>query len=255
MAYNTRIHSVTGHTPFEILFGIKMNEFEDCAINNPNLSELELSKRADELGNLRNNIRQKALININDGQETQRHIQNQRIPPCDKTLDLYSKVFIKQDGLLGKLEPRFKGPYTIARCNPSGNYELLDCDNNLLPNSYPLHKLKPVQDPQDMTQESWEVDKIVEHRKVGKETEYLVKWKNCPNSENTWLKSSHFNSPLPIREYIDSLKNKESTKRGRGRPRKISNLLVSIFLALTFLVVPIISQEIKANFRFCDENS
>ena len=126
MAYNTRIHSVTGYTPFEILFGIKINEFEDWAINNPNLGELELSKRADELGNLRNNIRQKALININEGQETQRHIQNQRIPPYDKTLDLNSKVFIKQDGLLGKLEPRFKGPYTIARCNPSGNYELFD---------------------------------------------------------------------------------------------------------------------------------
>ena len=151
------------------------------------------------------------MVNIKEGQVAQRQIQDNRILPSYKTLDINSKEFIKQEGIIGKLEPRFKGPYTVARCNPSGNYELYYCDNYILPNSYPLHKLKPVLDPQDMSQETWKVEKIFNHRKNKNENEYLVNWKNCPNFENTWLKTSYFNSTTSIKEYLDSLKNKENT--------------------------------------------
>ncbi len=52
--------------------------------------------------------------------------------------------------------------------------------------SYPRHKLKVVKDPSDLTAESFEVEKIVAKRKAGREYEYLVKWKDCPEEENTW---------------------------------------------------------------------
>jgi hypothetical protein len=51
-----------------------------------------------------------------------------------------------------------------------------------------------------MSQESWEVEKILNHRKNKNENEYLVKWKNCQNSENRWLKTSYFNSTIPIKD-------------------------------------------------------
>jgi hypothetical protein len=74
LAYNTRIHSVTGNTPFELLFGNKMNGFEDWTITNSNLSDIELIKKAEEIANLGSNIRQKALVNIKEGQVAQRQI-------------------------------------------------------------------------------------------------------------------------------------------------------------------------------------
>ena len=37
-----------------------------------------------------------------------------------------TKVFIKKEGLLGKLESRYDGPYTIIRKTEKGNYDLLN---------------------------------------------------------------------------------------------------------------------------------
>ena len=102
--------------------------------------------------------------------------------------------------------------------------------------SHPRHKLKVVMDPEDATKESYEVDFIVDHRKSGTEMEYLVKWKDCPDEENSWIKASHFNSVEPIKLYWDK-SNKptvDKVRRRRGRPRKL-NFLSVIFHFLTIL--------------------
>jgi hypothetical protein len=63
-------------------------------------------------------------------------------------------VFLKKEGLLSKLEPRYTGPYKIVGHTKFGNYELEDSDGLKLDMFYPLHKLKVVKNPEDLTNES-----------------------------------------------------------------------------------------------------
>ena len=211
---------------------------------------------------MNSDTRERALVNISDNQRTQKIVQDNRHVIMDKPLPIGTKVFIRSEGLIGKLEPRYKGPYKIARINHSGNYELQDSDNNLLGMSYPLHKLKVVRDPSDMTEESWEVDKVIDHRKKNKENEFLVRWKDCDESEDTWIKESNFNSTDPIKEYWNSIKDPsekvQNMKRGRGRPRKYNipnpNLLVKLIVFFS-LFYSILGYRIDGNYKFCELQS
>ncbi|CAF1020657.1 unnamed protein product [Brachionus calyciflorus] len=118
--------------------------------------------------------------------------------------------------------------------------------------SYPLHRLKVIKNPSDLTSESLEEEKIVDKRTVYNETEYLVKWKDCPDEEKTWLKKKHFNSMEPILDYEKKLNNKvEKKKRGRQPKVKQVNLLsiVAIFLSIFKLIF---ASKIQGDFHYCD---
>ena len=105
-------------------------------------------------------------------------------------MEIGTTVFIKNEGILIKLEARYSGPYSISKVTSLGNSKLMDSENVKLKMSYPLHKLKKlIKNPSDLTSESFEVEKIVDKRTIDNETEYLVKWKDCPDEENTWLRN------------------------------------------------------------------
>lgn len=52
---------------------------------------------------------------------------------------------------------------------------------------------------------SYEVEKILDHRKYKKRTKYLVKWKDYDESENSWIWESGFNDNNIIKEYHKNL--------------------------------------------------
>ncbi|CAF1096574.1 unnamed protein product [Brachionus calyciflorus] len=161
---------------------------------------MELTERVDELKKLSEESQQMALVRIGEVQNEQKRIQTKRTKPLIDSLEIGTPVFIKNEGILGKLENRYSGPYTILNVTSSGNYELMDSGNVKLRMSYPLHKLKIIKNPSDLTSESFEVEKIVEKRTVDNETEYLVKWKDCPDEEKTWLKKKHHGTYIRLRE-------------------------------------------------------
>ena len=51
-------------------------------------------------------------------------------------------MFLKAKPIKGKLEPAYRGPYTIEKSLPNGNYQLVNKFNKMLSTSYPLSKLK-----------------------------------------------------------------------------------------------------------------
>ncbi|CAF1134625.1 unnamed protein product, partial [Brachionus calyciflorus] len=111
MAYRCRIHSTTQFTPFELMFGRNMN-------------------KADELKKLSEEIQQMALVKIDEVQKEQKRIQDKRTKPLIDSLEIGTTVFIKNEGILGKLEARYSGPYSISKVTSSGDFHYCDHETN-----------------------------------------------------------------------------------------------------------------------------
>ena len=78
----------------------------------------------------------------------------------------------------------------MIRMLQNGNYKLknplveLNCtEGTELKTSYPLHKLKVTAADEDPNNH-YEVEKILDHRKLGAKFEYYVKWKDYNDSHN-----------------------------------------------------------------------
>ena len=84
-----------------------------------------------------------------------------------------SVVYVRVLRLAKKLEPKFTGPYKVARQAAGGNYHLVNFRSQPLTRSYPLDQLKVV-DPEfaeavwtaAKTTKVFPVEKLIDHRFV-----------------------------------------------------------------------------------------
>ena len=108
----------------------------------------------------------KALENIEEGQERQKKIQNDRTKPIDSELKEGDLVMVKCEGMLGKLESRYHGIFFIKGRTEDGNYRLLNSLGKEVGKSYLITKLKPILDDEEISdKESVEIEKILNKRK------------------------------------------------------------------------------------------
>lgn len=56
------------------------------------------------------------------------------------------QVLLKNEGINGKLEPKFQGPFTVVVQSSGGNYKLNTADGNPVLTNYPITKFKPILD-------------------------------------------------------------------------------------------------------------
>jgi hypothetical protein len=74
--------------------------------------------------------------------DKQNEIKNQVNNVLTKHIDVGTTVYVKNEGLLSKLDQRFLGPFTIDSITKNGNYKLKNTENLILDKSYPLAKIK-----------------------------------------------------------------------------------------------------------------
>ena len=104
---------------------------------------------------------------------------------------------------MSKLQPRYEGPFKVLRCNKGGAYILEDNTGALLPRNFAPSALKLISHDAIYTDQSHEVEAIVNHKGKGQRVKYLVKWKNYDDSHNTWepaVKILMTIPPLPLLE-------------------------------------------------------
>ena len=161
--YNTRIHSTTDFSPYEMVFGLKANTFEYNG-NEPGLEEIaQLEQRKDEIRKLVDVTRKTAFDNVLKKQEKQKQIQDSQHKIRKERLELGTRVNLKTEGLLTKLQPRYHGPYKVIGHTESGNYKLEDSTCLVMAGTYPLEKIKVlpnIVNNEDKT--SFEIDKIID---------------------------------------------------------------------------------------------
>jgi hypothetical protein len=105
------------------MFGRKMNSFEEQNILLPSEKELlEIKNMFEKHEEARTNIQEKQIKQMKN--------QNDVHKVSDEAIPTGTSVLVKNDGINNKLDPKFKGTYTIISKDENQNYKLKDAIGN-----------------------------------------------------------------------------------------------------------------------------
>ena len=130
-----------------------------------------------------------------------------------------ASVMILNHQKSSKWEPHYDGPYTIDKQHEGGSYSVCNALNEVLNGRFTPDMLKLIDKNNQISENnsnsdksSFEIQSIVDHKSTPKGFEYFVKWKGYPDSDNSWVKASDFDSITSINKYWKKInKNKKNS--------------------------------------------
>ena len=203
LAYRSRVQKSTKYTPYELMFGRKINSLSNWNDNGVDSSS-DIIKRAAEIRKLHEISILEALKNIELAQKVQKKVQDTKNNVKEETLDVNSKVFVRMPKIQGKLEQIYKEPFKIDKITPKHNYVLRNSKNKLLKGSFPLNKLKPISTEVDDEigsdeEDAPEIEKILKSRIKLDKKEYYIKFKD--EDKPIWVPENELTSLEEVDEY------------------------------------------------------
>jgi hypothetical protein len=201
LAYRSRVNTITKFTPYELMFGRKMNGFENWNTPLNQDDEYALYQRSIMLKRLYEHDVPQVLKEVKESQQQQIIRQEKQHHITEESLQPGTKVFLKSLKLQGKLEAKYQGPYIIVKQTKNGNYWLKTTSGKKLQTSYPLSRLKIAAETVNDDDSTFEIEKVLDERIHKGIKEYLVKWKGFTEMENSWVKESNMNAPEAIEEF------------------------------------------------------
>ncbi|XP_013384181.1 chromobox protein homolog 1-like isoform X1 [Lingula anatina] len=78
----------------------------------------------------------------------------------------------------------------------------------------------PTPEVEEEEEEEYEVERVVDVRVRGGQREYLIKWKNYPDSENTWEPENNLDCPDLIADYEEKRKKEKDDKKKKQATKK-----------------------------------
>ncbi len=164
LSMNTRISTVTGATPFSLMFAREVNVFQNYqdAVKEKSATALaNWNQRLEELTAL---IYPKVRDKSTKKQQKMREQFMRTHQIRQDNLAPGTLVMVLDTTRSNKLDPFYLGPYTVANCTPAGTYQLKDAKGRLEPRLYPLNHLKVVEHRFMNPEEVFDVDKVIAHK-------------------------------------------------------------------------------------------
>jgi hypothetical protein len=115
-----------------------------------------------------------------------------------------STVMIVDQTRGNKFEPKYVGPYIILRRSRGGAYVLKDMTGDILDRRVTSDQMKLVRRDGraiDTNNPIYEVHSVMDHRGVPGHYEYLVRWKNYGQEDDTWEPAANFLDNKVIQDY------------------------------------------------------
>lgn len=199
---NSKYNIRTKSTPFSLMFARNPNDFE-------NFSQEKDTQTAKEINdNLKEKIRHMTEIVYPAIYDRVKHVTNKQKEKFDvahKMIDFPagSKVMILITDRQSKLDPHYKGYYTVVRKTAAGTYVLRNEQGFLEPRNYPPSLLKMNSEKIIPEENYYEVEAIIGHKYDKEKNNYLYKckWLNYDDTFNSWEPPSNFTDPKFITEY------------------------------------------------------
>lgn len=214
LSFNNKISSLTGSSPFALMFGRTLNELKDYSNDPPTMVPMDDWKvHQEKIASL---IYPAISERIKSGKDKMMKAMNEhRRTLLSSSLPVGSTVMIIDPHRQDKFEPKYIGPYAIVRRSHGGAYVLKDPTGDILDRKVPADQIKLVSKKKrdiDDSRPIYIVEKILAHRGTPDRYEYLVKWKDFDEGNNTWEPGSSFLDHNVIRDYWKSIKDFASSQ-------------------------------------------
>jgi hypothetical protein len=201
LSFNHKISSLTGSSPFSLMFGRQLNEMKDYSTHEPQPVSLDdwQSHQEKILSLIFPAVSDR--VRISKSKMVQSLNKHRRVL-LHSTFPNGAIVMLKDPLRQNKFEPKFVGPYTIVRRTRNGNYVLRDATGDILDRHAPPDQLKLISRkarPSDLEANVYEVERIIKHRGSPNAYEFLTKWKGY--RQPTWEPSSSFQDTALITDY------------------------------------------------------
>jgi transposase InsO family protein len=199
---NSKYNVRTKSTPFSLMFGRNPNDFEDFSREKDKETAQRINKELQKKIQYMTEIVYPAIYE-QAMKVTEK--QKQKFDETHKIIDIPAgaTVMIYITEKQSKLDPQYKGYYTVVRKTSAGTYVLRNEKGFIEPRNYPPSLLKVVS--REIIPENdifYEVEAIIGHKK-DKNNEYLYrcKWLNYDESHDSWEPADNFTDPKFITDY------------------------------------------------------
>ena len=214
---NTRVSTVTGSTPFSVMFNREVNHFMDYSSieHDESAAAAEWKQRHQQVIDIiypaiaeRERIKSD---NMAQQFNARNKIYDQPFPPG-------AIVMVRDPTRGSKHNPAYLGPFTVQRQLPNGPYVLQDATGALFPRNVPVDHLKLLSHATMNADDVHEVDAIINHKRHRNSYQYLVKWKN-PDLPTSWEPQTNFFQLEMIRDYWRRRNEPMPTSKSQARHR------------------------------------
>ena len=214
---NNRISSRHRSAPFALFHARSANNLSDHRGSKSTLAlESDLIERARDMIEIVYPSIQKMTQQYNE-KLSRRFSEKKRIVKSFSKGDSVMRLNLQRGG---KSDAIWVGPYNIVATHGAGSYSLCDATGANFPSKVAQKHLKRVLvDSSADADDHFEVDRILSHRGIGAKREYLVSWKGYPDSENSWVLVTDFDSLEVVANYHKAVPTSVGSAT-RKRPRK-----------------------------------